>query len=583
MNATIGTESLLAVDVGSINTRAFLFDVVEGTYRFLAAGVVPTTIGGAFNDVGEGIRLAFERVQDISGRTIIGSDGRLIIPSQPNGSGIDQIAATLSLGPAIQTVVVGLLADVSLESAQRLATTTFSKIVESIGLNDRRSEAAQIDAIIRAQPDLIIMAGGTEGGASRSLGKMVDLVGMVCNLIPVEKRPQVLYAGNQDMVQRVKNRLDPLTTVHLAPNIRPTVALEDLSPVQVVLNQAICQIMVHQMPGLQELSGLVGSRLMLGPQAFGRMIRFLSQVYASGKGVLGIDVGSRCVTVASGVGGKLALNVSHSLSAGEGRVSTWQNLTVDEVINWLPIHVTEDYVSDYLYNKPLYPASIPTTLEDLAIEQAIARLVIRQALRQTALRYPNFGYNPTVGLTTQYEPILVGGSILNQAPTYGQAMLMLLDAIQPAGITTFVLDQNNLLPVLGAASSVNSILPVQVLESGAFLNLGTVISPVSTVKYGTPILHARLVNADGVETRIEVKQGTLTLLPVPQGQKARIHLEPLHRTDVGMNRPGQGGSLTIVGGVFGAVIDGRGRPLVLPKDTPRRREMIKKWLWKLGG
>jgi len=39
-------------------------------------------------------------------------------------------------------------------------------------------------------------------------------------------------------------------------------------------------------------------------------------------------------------------------------------------------------------NKPLYPASIPTTLEDLAIEQAIARLVIRQALRQTALRYP---------------------------------------------------------------------------------------------------------------------------------------------------------------------------------------------------
>jgi len=583
MNATIGTESLLAIDVGSINTRAFLFDVVEGNYRFLAAGVVPTTIGGAFNDVGEGIRLAFERVQDISGRTIIGSDGRLIIPSQPNGSGIDQIAATLSLGPVIQTVVVGLLADVSLESAQRLATTTFSKIAESIGLNDRRSPAAQIDAIIRAQPDIIIMAGGTEGGASRSLGKLLDLVGMVCNLIPAEKRPQVLYAGNQAMVQRVKNRLDPLTTVHLAPNIRPSVAIEDLSPVQTVLNQAICQIMVHEMPGLQELSGLVGSRLMLGPQAFGRMIRFLSQVYVSGKGVLGIDIGSRSVTVASGVGGKLALSVSHSLSAGEGRVNTWQNLTVDEIINWLPIHVTEDYVSDYLYNKPLYPASIPTTLEDLAIEQAIARLVIRQALRQTALRYPTFGFNPAAGLTTQYEPILAGGSILNQAPTYGQVMLMLLDAIQPAGITTFVLDQNNLLPVLGAASSVNSILPVQVLESGAFLNLGTVISPVSTMKYGTPILHARLVNADGVENRIEVKQGTLTLLPVPQGQKARIHLEPLHRTDVGMNRPGQGGSLTIVGGVFGAVIDGRGRPLALPKDAPRRREMIKKWLWKLGG
>ena len=146
-----------------------------------------------------------------------------------------------------------------------------------------------------------------------------------------------------------------------------------------------------------------------------------------------------------------------------------------------------------------------------------------------------------------------------------------------------MLDQNNLLPVLGAATSVNTILPVQVLESGAFLNLGTVISPVSTVKYGTPILNVRLDSPDGNDNHIEIKQGSLTLLPVPQGQKARIHLEPLHRTDVGMNHPGQGGSLTIVGGVFGAVIDGRGRPLALPKDPPRRRELLKKWLWKLGG
>jgi hypothetical protein len=583
MNSMVGTESLLAVDVGTINTRAFLFDVAEGTYRFLATGIAPTTTGGAYNDVGEGVRMALERLQDISGRTFIGPDGRLIVPTQSNGTGVDQVSATLSVGPAIQTVVVGLLADVSLESAQRLAATTYSRVAESVGLNDRRRSEVQIDAIIRSQPDLIIMAGGTEGGASRSLNKLLDLVALVCSLIPAEKRPQLIYAGNQTMAQRVKDRLDSLITVHLAANLRPSISLEDLSPAQEVLNQAICQIMVNKMPGLQELSDLVAGRLMLNAHAFGRMIRFLSQVYTPGKGVLGIDIGSRSTTVAFGVAGKLALNVSHSLGVGESGANTWQNISVNEVINWLPVHVTEEYVTDYLFNKPLYPASVPASLEDLAIEQAIARLVLRQALRQTAQRNPTFGYNPAVGLITQYEPILASGAILTQASSYGQVMLMLLDALQPAGITTLVLDQNNLLPALGASASVNTMLPVQVLESGAFLNLGTVISPISTAKYGSPILRVRLVNPDGAESRAEINQGTLTLLPIPQGQKARIHLEPLHRTDVGMNRPGQGGSLSIVGGVFGAVIDARGRPLNLPKDAPRRREMIKKWLWKLGG
>jgi hypothetical protein len=36
-------------------------------------------------------------------------------------------------------------------------------------------------------------------------------------------------------------------------------------------------------------------------------------------------------------------------------------------------------------------------------------------------------------------------------------------------------------------------------------------------------------------------------------------------------------SFKIVGGVCGAIIDARGRPVVLPADASRRREMLKKW------
>jgi len=38
-----------------------------------------------------------------------------------------------------------------------------------------------------------------------------------------------------------------------------------------------------------------------------------------------------------------------------------------------------------------------------------------------------------------------------------------------------------------------------------------------------------------------------------------------------------------VGGSLGVIIDARGRPLRLPDDPVRRRELNKKWIWTFGG
>ncbi|MEY2820339.1 MAG: hypothetical protein RL275_3802, partial [Chloroflexota bacterium] len=53
--------------------------------------------------------------------------------------------------------------------------------------------------------------------------------------------------------------------------------------------------------------------------------------------------------------------------------------------------------------------------------------------------------------------------------------------------------------------------------------------------------------------------------------------------DIGFG-PGSGTkNMPITGGALGIVFDGRGRPLDLPADPVRRRELIKKWNWTLGG
>jgi hypothetical protein len=92
-----------------------------------------------------------------------------------------------------------------------------------------------------------------------------------------------------------------------------------------------------------------------------------------------------------------------------------------------------------------------------------------------------------------------------------------------------------------------------------------------------------MTNEAGSETRVDIKQGALEVLPLPIGQPARLHLQPLHRADIGMGGAGRGGIIRVVGGELGVIIDARGRPLRLPDDPARRHELMKKWLRTLGG
>src|ERR1700690_1682331 len=180
-------DSLLAVDIGGANTRAVLFDVVEGEYRFLASSSATSTAEAPFKDVSEGVRNAIASLQTITGRTMLDAERRVITPIQADGSGVDIFVSTLSAGPALKTVIVGLLSDVSLESARRLAETTYTRIVDSIGINDHRKPDVQIDALMRLQPDIVIITGGTDGGASRSIHKMLEPVGLSGYLLNPEK------------------------------------------------------------------------------------------------------------------------------------------------------------------------------------------------------------------------------------------------------------------------------------------------------------------------------------------------------------------------------------------------------------
>ncbi len=579
----IDADSLLAVDIGTIHTRATLFDVVEGRYRFLATGTAPTTVGFPFRDAGEGVRLAIDQLQEIAGRTLIGVDEHLILPSQSDGSGVDTMVATISAGEALKTVIVGLLDDISVESARNLAATTYAQVLETLSLSDRRRTAVRLDALLRLRPDLVVIAGGTDGGASHSVLGLIEAVGLACYLLPKDQKPEILFVGNHELEREIRASLESYASLHIAPNIRPALEFEQLDPAQSELGKVYRMSRARHTRGVQELDQLTGGRMSSTAGAFGRTVRIISsQNTKSKKGTLGVDVGASSITVAMALNSQLSMDVSADLGLGKNVTNILTASSIDEVARWLPFEIEPADLHNYVLQKSIYPGSLPATPEELALEQALACQMLYIAVRKALRRLPPGLAQPISGLLPPFEPIIATGSVFLKAPTFGQSMFMLLNALQPTGVTTIALDQNNLVAAIGAAAEINSLLALQALDSSNFLNLGTVISPVGKAPAGSPVLRIKAKFDDDHETSLDIKFGSIETIPLPIGQSATLSLQPLNRFDVGMGGPGGSGSLKVKGGIHGVVIDARGRPLQLPEEPARRIELVKKWLWTLG-
>ena len=574
--------SLVSVDVGSVNTRAQFFDTVEGRYRFLAAGEAPSTAGAPAFDVNLGVLEALDQLQALLGRTLVSEQGLHISPENESGVGANAVTTTFSGGPPLKVIVVGLLSEISLASVTKLVNSTYCRVILSFSLNDRRKPENVIDAICQTLPDLIVLAGGTNRGASRSVVRLANYLALALKLIPEMERPQILFVGNENLQEEIDNLLGSLTKLHHAPNVRPGLDLEYLEPAKQKLAEIYFNIQSDRLRGLQELRELADGKFLPSATAFGRVVRFLGTVIDPPKGVLGIDLGASNTTVASTFSGDLQLRVFPELGMGSSLGGMIAETHLSQLMRWIPYDLKEDIVLDYLHNKPLFPQTLPTTPEELAIEQAAARQVMRLAIGKSLPMFPPTAIYPLPGTVPWFDRILVSGSAVARAPRQEQSLLMILDAVQPVGIATIILDQNNLVGAVGASGEIDPLLAVHVLESNAFMNLGTVISPVGKGRGGL-LLRIQMVSEGQKGPVVDVKVGGIQVIPLPMGKVADLYVQPMPNVNIGLGRGRGGWVRRVVGGAFGLIIDGRGRPVQVPPAFNRRQEALQAWQAALRG
>jgi hypothetical protein len=162
-------------------------------------------------------------------------------------------------------------------------------------------------------------------------------------------------------------------------------------------------------------------------------------------------------------------------------------------------------------------------------------------------------------------------------------MSMVLDALQPTGAFSVVIDRYGILPALGTIAAYEPILPVQVLEAGALVKLGTVVVPVGQPPPNQRVMKIKIDAAQTGNLQMEVEPRGLEILPLSPGEKVQITLQPQRQVDLGAG-PGHKRTLTIHGGAMGLVIDTRGRPIPATQQGSEisRSEMVQSWLQDMG-
>jgi len=580
-----GIQSILVADCGTVLTKVVLLDRVEGAYRFIARGEALTTADAPWQDVILGVQHAIEQVEEATGRRLLDEAGDLVSPEGDAGVGVDAFVGLVSAPRPLQVLLAGLVRNLSLVSAERAAAGTYSQVAGLITRDPEvgwMSEEEQVRLILDRRPEVICIVGGTDGGAAEPVLELVSAAALGCSMLKEEERPLILYAGNKALRERVVKAMGGLTDVRPADNVRPEPDVENLEGVRAELEALYNQRRVEQLPGVEWLHRWSATPLAPTASAFAQLIRYIWYLDESPKGTLGIDIGAAHTTVAAVFGGDLDLTVRAGTGSAFGGVEVLEE-DRESVLRWVPASLEAEVARGMLLNKEARPWTVPEEEEELWLEQAVAREVIRKAVRAAAAGWRTNGARPYPHLSPLFDPILLSGGVLAGTPRPGQAALIALDAIEPIGISTLLLDMHGLAPALGGVARLNPLATVETLDGGGIVNLATVVAPVGRAREGEIILRVRIRYERGGTLELEVPSGSLEVLPLPSGEEAILELRPRGGIDVGLGRPGKGGRRRVRGGLVGLIIDARGRPLRLPSDPEECRARVQQWLWDVGG
>ncbi len=598
-------KEYIITDIGSTTTKAILIGPRRGEYRLLQNFVAPTTVEFPYEDVTVGVLQALEGLGKKASSVFV-KDGKLLKESESNECGASTqrlYLSTSSAGGGLQVLVCGVMKKVTAESARRAALGAGAIIVDVIAVDDDRPSFLKIEDIRKARPDMVLIAGGFDGGNINFVLEVVDLLN-AADLHPRfggSYKIPVIYAGNKDGRELAADALKKAFDVKTTENLRPAMDLEVLEPARAMMHELFMSHVMAHAPGYRKLLDWVDAEVLPTPLAVGKILQELAKMKKTD--ILACDIGGATTDIFSVIDNEFYRSVSANIGMSYSSVNVVMEAGIENIARWLPFRAPLDLILDAIGQKLVYPTTIPATMWDLAIEQALAREALRIALDQhkeiaaTLPRSPGAFermFKSQLDLLVMEEKkvldmdklgVIIGsGGVLSKAPRRAQAALMMLDAFLPEGVTELYVDSIFMMPHLGVLLTVEPDIAMKVLMKDCLVHLGPCVAPKGAIRPGETCLRIEIRNSSGDSRISEFPGGIVAALPLlssEESEPVKVKIVPAAGLDVGEGA-GKTVEFLMEPAAVGIIIDTRGRPISFPEDPQRMADQNATWALGIG-
>ena len=201
--------------------------------------------------------------------------------------------ASSSAAGGLGMVTIGLIPELSAEAARRAALGAGAKVIKVYSFRLSRKELKELEELA---PDILLLAGGTDGGNSdviRENARMLSQSRLRC---------PILIAGNKAAADEVNSILsDAGKPTLITDNVMPEVNVLNVEPARAMIRKVFIERIIEA-KGLKRAEGFVEGILMPTPTAVLKAAQLLSQGTGSEKGLgdlVIVDVGGATTDVHS--------------------------------------------------------------------------------------------------------------------------------------------------------------------------------------------------------------------------------------------------------------------------------------------
>lgn len=360
----------LLIDFGSTYTKLRAIDLERS--RIVGSGQGPSTVA---TDVRVGMRAALADLE----RRIGG------LPDFRH-----RLASSSAAG-GLRMVTVGLVKELTAEAARRAALGAGAKLV---GTYAYRLTTNDVAAVVAANPDILLLCGGTDGGNSEVILANAEALGASALACPI------VVAGNRNAADDVADTLTRGGKIVIKTgNVMPEFGTLDIEPARGAIRQVFMERIVHA-KGIDQAREMFDRVLMPTPAAVLEGARLLSQGTKTRRGLgemLVVDVGGATTDVHSICKGDPArpemvlygLPEPFAKRTVEGDLGMRHNArTIVETCGTDAIArdagVAEDEIEALLAPILSDVERLPTNERELAFDRALARAAIKLAVKRHA-------------------------------------------------------------------------------------------------------------------------------------------------------------------------------------------------------